>query len=407
MKQKIILGIFAILVLLNTASALSISAGPAVLEYKNMVKGGYAEYIITVGTGGDDELNVNVEIDGAIKDWVSLEPGASFKLIPKKRFELKVIVQPPMDVANGIYAGKIRIIADPIAKVSGGVGMAFGAAVGVTVKVEVGGEEIVSYKLQSVTAGDTEINYPVKFNIAIKNDGNVRVKPSIQINIFSDGEKKNLLNSVDYAEMDVLPSVTEDVLIEVPTTGMAVGQYWADVVTDMGGTQSLSFEVLKEGTLSMMGKLRQVKLSKIWVKQGETVKVSAYLVNEGELMIRGAKFVGEAFLVDEQYGTEQLLGTFESDVMNSPSGMEAELVAYFTPKQPGRYSIRGYILYEGKKTKSKGNILNVLSEPVNYTTYYMGIGIVVILIVYYMLQKGQDGRTRRFKRLWQNYLSIK
>ncbi|MFH1126169.1 MAG: hypothetical protein V1703_03510, partial [Candidatus Altiarchaeota archaeon] len=220
-------------------------------------------------------------------------------------------------------------------------------------------------------------------------------------------EKKEIGKTLDYSEAQLLPTTTKEFTIKMPTKGMDIGAYYAKITSDLGHEQILFFQILAPGTLAMRGILEQMALNKIWVKPKETVKLEASFKNEGELFIEAAKIKGEIYLVDPTYGTKELVGVFEGDPMNVPIGESTSLIAYFTPEKSGRYSIEGYAVYGGKRTDVKTTILNVLEEPVNYTMYYFVIGAVVVLIVFYLTRMSEDGRTRRFKKLWSEYLNIK
>ncbi|MFH0859883.1 MAG: hypothetical protein V1921_01650 [Candidatus Altiarchaeota archaeon] len=398
---------FAVLVLAGSATAISIGAGPSSLDFQKMVRGGYSQKFITVSTAGDDNLTITLDVEGEINDWMTFEPGREFNLPGRSRLEVKAIVQPPEEIANGVYTGKIQLRAAPVSEVTEGTGFSVGAGVRLSVTVDITGEEIVDYKVKSVTVSDTEVGYPVRFNITLENLGNVKVQPSVTFEVYADPDKQNVLQTLEYSDLEILPTTTKSGILEIPTENMPVGRYWTDVTSDIGGVQTLTFDVLEPGTLAIKGNLEQVKLSKIWVSVDEIVKVEARFRNEGELLIENAKFIGEAYLIDEKYNTEQLLGVFESAPASVPVNEDVLLISYFTPKRDGRYSIRGYVQYSGKKSYEKGSVLNVQAQPKNYIYHYIGVGLVVLLLVYYLIQKGSDGRTRRFKRLWRDYLSLK
>jgi hypothetical protein len=113
-------------------------------------------------------------------------------------------------------------------------------------------------------------------------------------------------------------------------------------------------------------------------------------------------------MIDEKYQTEKLVKPITSkDELDIPVDQTVELVTYFTPSKPGRYMIRGVATYAGKRTSPKATVLNVMAAPTNYTPYIIAAVVVVIVAVYWLTQKGEDGRTRRFKKIWGDYLQIK
>lgn len=395
-----------ILLTASAAQAVSIGAGPSELDFKKMLKGGYGERIITVSTAGDEDLTITVETKGDTKDWITIQPSDTFNLPPKGRKEIKVVINPPLDTPNGAYTGNIYIRAAPTAVITEGTGSALAGAINIRLTAEITGEEVVEYKLQEVRVSDTEIGFPIRFNVTIKNTGNVIVTPTIHIDIY-DSKRKNLLKTLDYSDLTINPTASESDEIVVQSKGLEVGKYVADLSTEIGGSSTVEFNVWERGTLAMKGILIQVSLNKIWVQVEELVEVNARFINRGELLIEDAKFKGQAYLVSDDFETEQLVGVFESDAMTVPVNREVTLTSHFQPTKPGRYIIRGSIVYGGKATIPKETILNVLPQEKNYTPYYIGVGILVILIVYFLLMRTEDGRTRRFKKMWGDYLKVK
>ena len=112
-----------------TSSAVSIGAGPSTIDYGHLIKGGYAERTITVSTNDDQDLDCHLEFTGDIKDWISTDKGTTFKLPSKDRVEIRTILQPPLDSANGIYEGAIYIRASPKTASPQGTGLTVGAGV--------------------------------------------------------------------------------------------------------------------------------------------------------------------------------------------------------------------------------------------------------------------------------------
>ncbi len=408
MKKTIattVLSILLCLMIVGSASAVSIGAGPSTIDFGKLVRGGYAEEEVTVSTSGDEDLTCTVEFLGGLKDWLSVDVGDSFELPANSRVRLKAVVQPPLDAGNGVYEGAIYIKAGPTSSAEGGTGMVVGAGVRLAVKAEITGEEIISYRLKRASVSDTETGYPIKFTAVIENNGNVKVKPVIRIEIYDSAG--NLKKTFSQSNVEILPTVESNIPLEVPSDDLEVGQYSAALIVG-DEEQTLSFSILERGTLALKGKLNQVSLNKIWVEVGETVKITGDVENTGEILIEDAKLNVEVYLVDEKYKTEKLVKAFtSSESLDIPVGGEVELTSYFTPSTAGRYNIRAVVTYSGKKTPAKATILNVLPTPTNYTPYILAGVVLIIALVVYLARKGEDGRTRRFKKIWGDYLQIK
>jgi len=403
-KSTIIYGLLIILIT-GTASAVNIGVSPASLTFDNMIPGGYSETTLFISTSGDDRLQIGFGISGPIKDWISFNE-TDFILEPRSTKTVVVYARPPLDAAGGNYSGDIYMRASRYGGVeSGGTGLGVSGGISVGVTITLTGIRIENYKLVGVSVKDTEIGFPVRFTVDISNIGNIRTKPGIHIEIY-DKNEKNMLISSDYADTEILPTKTESVNVEVPLTDFKVGNYIGKIQVKED-KQKVIFNVLERGTLALKGILKQIRLNKIWVETGETSKVEAVFENKGDLLIEGAKLKVEAYLIDEKYGTEKLMKTFESDSLNVPIGQEITLSSYFTPQQEGRYRMTGYITYSGKNTPPKDTILNVLAKPTNYLPYIIIIAIILAALIVYLTRKGEDGRTRRFKKIWSDYLSLK
>jgi len=393
------------LIAAGSVDAVSIGAGPSTIDFGKLVKGGYAESQVTVSTSGDEELTCTVEYEGDIKDWLTTDKGNQFTIAPNSRANIKLIVQPPANAANGRYEGALYIKAAPTSTIEGGTGLVVGAGVKIKIVAEISGDEVVSYKLKSASVSNTETGYPIKFTTIIQNTGNVKVKPTVKIDIYdvSGTLKKSQTQSKD----DILPTVESTTAIEIPSDGLDVARYTAKITLG-NEEQTLTFNILDKGTLALKGVLKTVQLNKIWAEVGETVKISGSVENTGEVLIQGAKLNVEVYMIDERYQTEKLVKTFTSEEnLDVPVGQTIDLVAYFTPSTAGRYNIQGTVTYAAKKTPPKTTILNVIERPTNYMPYLIVAAIVVVLFLYWLTKRDEDSKTRRFRKIWGDYLEIK
>ncbi|MBD3389231.1 MAG: hypothetical protein GF416_09060 [Candidatus Altiarchaeales archaeon] len=408
MKEKITLTVLVaavFMVLAGTASAVTIGAGPSTIDFGKMVKGGYAERVITVSTSGDEDLTCTIELTGDIADWMSTDQGDVFELPADSRQKVLAMVEPPEDSENGRYSGAIYIKAAPTSELSGGTGLIVGAGVKIKVGLEITDEETVSYKLSGASVSDTEIGYPIKFTANVMNNGNVEAKPQIDIRIMDQAGAE--VKTHTQAGSDILPTVTEDVVVEVPSDDLQEGFYRAKVMVG-DEEQEVKFNILQPGTLAVKGVLKSLSVNKMWVEAGESVKIAAEVENTGKVLIENAKLTAEVYMIDDRYETENLVKPVEgAETLDVPVGQTVELVAYFTPPKAGRYKIYGAVSYEDKKTKPKSTILNVLQAPKDYTLYIVGAVVVVLVALFWLTRRGEDGRTRRFKRIWGDYLQIK
>lgn len=398
-KTLVIIPLLALLLMVTNASAIGVS--PGTISFDKMVRGGYAEKILTISTAGDEDLTLKIEASGEIKEWITFEPSDAHVILPKKSAkQLLVKINIPNTARNGLYNGEVIISTLYLGAETGNVsGARFMPGIIVRVQLNLTGEEVVAYDITSISVKDTEQNYPAEFNLRIENIGNVVVTPGIHVTILNS-DKEEIGKTLDYAQTSILPTTSKQITIKMPTKGMDIGAYYARISSDRGEEQTLFFQILAQGTLALKGSLEQILLNKIWVKPGETVKVDATFSNDGELSIDSAKLKGEAYIIDPTYGTKELAGVFEGDSISVPVGEKVTLNAYFTPQKSGIYTIQGMAIYSGKRTDVKSTILNVLeTSSSGYGVYYFLIGsIIVIAVVFYLTRMSDYTGAKRYRR---------
>lgn len=334
------------------------SPGEYDMFFRSMLRGGYAErYIVISSSTGSTPLDARVFVDEVFGDWITFEPGMNFTITPGTQFRLKAIVQPPKDVPNGVYAGLVTIRASPAStNDTTNNRMTIAAAVALKTAVEITGEQVVDWIVKDISVSNTEEGLPIKGVVIVSNSGNVKATPRITVDIL-DQSKSSVLKSASFADAEVLPSITRQLEFSIPTVGLDVGQYWADVKVYSGNNLSkesiLTFDVLEKGSLRITGDLVQVWCP-TWADISDVVKVNAVFRNTGELAT-SAKFKGEVYLGD------RLVDVLSSDELDVSVSGQANITMYYTPKEPGRYVIGGYALYSKKVTDVKECILNVRS----------------------------------------------
>ena len=118
----------------------------------------------------------------------------------------------------------------------------------------------------------------------------------------------------------------------------------------------------------------------VGVQPGNLAKVCAVFTNTGQIEV-WAEFNGEVYLGGE------LIEVIKSEKLLVKRDSTENLAAYFTPQQTGEYSVKGYVLFEGKKTnvlETKVTIGNELDEtddnPFNMIIPIAG-GIIVLPVV--------------------------
>jgi hypothetical protein len=366
--QKISIVIVLMLVLSINVFSQSIGLSPGTTEFKDVLRGDYSEKEVILSTSSTKPIDCEIVAVGPAETWFSYSTGKRFTIQPQTHFALKIMVQPPADTANGNYSGLITVRIIPSGS-AGGTGASISTGVALKYAISVSDKENKVYRVDGASLeytrdglGYTEEKKPFNFIVAMINIGNVRLTPKIHVDILSE-DKSTVEASKDYSDKLILPTTKQEVLISIPNT-LPLGKY-SSRVTAYNGDEViydayLPLEVVERGSLSISGRLDQVKLNKIWVTPGELVEVRGVFTNDG-VQTTEAVFKGKVIEMnaDEEGSVMSLL---ESEPVEVSPGQTSEILTYYTPTKTGRYEISGKIRYSNKETGEKSSILNVIEK---------------------------------------------
>jgi len=372
----------------DAAAALSIGVSPGNIDFKDLMRGGYAEDNILVSTSGNETLNITISARDEISSWLVFEP-SSLILQPHSTANIQVMIRPPGDIANGVYNGIASVSARPNATsgVAAGAGMTIGVAAAVKIAAEVTDNEIKTLSIKDITVKDVEELHPTEITVMATNTGNVKIRPRIVISIY-DQAQENVLKSLEYSDTEILPTSDATMLILIPLDDFKIGQYWVSVMVFLDETaiysRVLTFDYLERGSLRVKGEFNSISAG-AWVQVGDVVKLDASFTNTGQ-MITTAKAKFEIYLGDA------LKDVVESEELQVDVAETKNLVAYYKPVVDGRYEIKSVVSYSRKITEEKSTILNVRPIPlpevqtpvVEQKTDYMPyilMALVVIIII--------------------------
>lgn len=306
---------------------------------------------ITIQNQFDTATLVTTEPLGSIEGWLRSEPPSGFTVPPRSNQAMNVVVQVPLDAANGDYTGFLRVVAEPKERVDGS-GFALRYAVAVVVNVTVSGEEVRRAALTEARADCIELGSPAQVFAKLQNTGNVRVRPRVTAQVTN-------LAGAPVAQGEAQPEVLPAPATEVPiplSASLSLGEYDVRVAATLDGQplgeHTLRFKVVNVGECGKEGLLRFLQ-HEPWVEAGFPVKVTAVFENVGKALISKAKFTGEVYLGGK------LVAVLSSDELVVPVGRVANLSAFFTPTQPGVHTIVGKVLYDGFETPDSESLLNV------------------------------------------------
>lgn len=354
-KTKIMVFALLFLMFVNSVNAVSIGISPGRVRFENVLREGYSERIITISTGSDEELIATFKPGGEIKDWIRLEPNATtFSLTKENPYKLKIIVQPPPDIRIGNYSGNIEFITEGVGGTAGRAGAFIKTAVTLLINTEVTGREIIKCRAGAFSFNDAEVGFPFEFSYTIINDGNVRLKPVIALDVWDQLQEKLLLTDTAIGN-EALPTTEKKILGTIPNT-LSEGQYWIDMkVNECKASSLLTFSVVEKGGIIDKGELVGIN-NKPWAYTNENIQITAKFQNSGKRSVT-AKFKGAIRLDDK------IVRLIETDELIVPSGEMADFDIFFAPESPGRYTLTGRVIFNKKLTFEKGTVLNVNQAP--------------------------------------------
>jgi len=387
LNRIIFMAILLMLVLFTNiifVNAVGISVTKAVVDYRNVLKGGYAEDYVYVASDSEFDIPLDYEVIGDVKEWISFQPDLNFTRSNKTIFisknqvqEIKFIVQPPADIPAGNYSGGVRLITGALNRPEAPYGSQLQAAFLIRINVEITGAEFLSCNAGGIKILDAEIGNPLEFSMTATNAGNIRIRPNVSIDIWNQDQTK-LMSTVDFGfgNIEVLPT-TSKVLFRQFDNTLRIGQYWAYVtVFPCQKTDLISFSVLEKGQIADQGELLRIE-NQPWAVTDEVVPITAFFRNNGERIV-SAKFKGLIKL------GEKIITTIDTDYYDVDPGSIQNITFYFTPKKVGQYYISGRVLYNNKLTFEKSSILNANQGEgtgISLTIYILIIIIIVIILM--------------------------
>lgn len=364
-------------------AAVGLSPGSGFAD--NVLRSGYAQISFKLSSSEEGAMVFSAQGAGGIKDWLSFLPSGNFTLPAKSSIDLTVVVQPPADAQNGVYNGSAKLVARPaVTPQITGSGSLVVLSVEAPVSVRIVDTQIVLLSVDTVTVSSVEEGAPAVFKVVYVNGGNVRVKPLTKIDVFDRTGAK--VKTVEFSDANILPTAKQTILVNVSTTDLRIGSYNATVTCSLGdrtlAERLLSFDVTEIGALRREGELLALS-SSLWATVGDALKVTAVFKNKGSIPVT-AKFVGEVSL------NGRLVSPLASEEITVGAGETADLVAYFTPREPGQFLVEGHVVYSRMTTQEKNFVINVKAaiQAGNEMFYYAVAGVVVLLaVVLYVVLK--------------------
>ena len=378
----------------GAAHALSIGISPGRANFQGVLRAGYSERTVTISTGSDEEIFATFNAQGEIRNWVRFDTNeTSFSISKDNPYKLKIIVEPPSDTRIGNYSGDIEFITEGSSGGGGMAGAAVKTAVSLRVNLEVSGDEKVECRAGAFNLKDAEVGFPLEFSYNTINDGNVRLRPTLTIDVWDQMQEK-LIFTRDFLGDEVLPT-TEKKISGFAQNPLGEGQYWASMSSkECRSNGIITFNVVEKGGISDKGELKEI-INKPWAYTKETVQITARFQNSGERAVT-AQFKGAIRLDD------RIVRLVETDEVIVPAGEISDFDIFFNPEQPGRYTLIGRVVYNKKLTYEKGTVINVNASPEEETQKKLEllpliVYLIIIATITFIIRKIMKERKKRIR----------
>ncbi len=318
-----------------SVSATIIGANKAKINYKNVLKNGYSQELVTFTTDSDIPISVTYKSEGDISDWLSFDPPEQpFFMSKDAPYIITLIVQPPEDAKNEHYTGSVRFITGPLAGPGSQFGTAVRTAINIRLGVDITGQEIVSCDLSNFEIDDVEEGYPIELYAIVDNKGNVRIRPEITLEFWNQDQTELVQTFTFRPDEEIIPTVQKRIFYSFDHN-LPIGQYWVKVKSMCGGS-FLTMSVIERGGVSDKGELIEIK-NNPWVKVNDIVPIDAVFKNFGSRVV-SAKFKGTITSGDE------IFKIIDTDSLDIAPGETINLRTYFNPVQEGPFITKNLLL---------------------------------------------------------------
>ncbi|MBR9705054.1 hypothetical protein GOV12_06595 [Candidatus Pacearchaeota archaeon] len=381
--------------LVSLVSSTIVGVSPPTLRYNSVLRSGYAENSLVISIDSEKPINVIIKSRGEISEWLNYSDN-NFSVSRNKPHKVFVYVNPPNDIPDGNYSGFLTISTSGFGE--GLEGKAVGivrSAVEPEIKVEIIDTELRDCVSKNFGVSSVEKGDDLVFSVDIKNNGNIRLKPTIKVDIW-DQDQISVVKTDEFSDQLIRPTVQDNFVVRVDTNDLEIGQYFVDVsVPDCYLKQTLTFDILEIGALRADGVLTSIIVPKK-MNLGETTQVIANFKNTGEKEVE-AQFKGKI----SKGG--KIVQYLESEKNLVPTGGNNAFSFYFTPKESGQYVVSGRIHYFKKKTLESSISFEVTGKESKLLSYLVPLIYIVliffIVILFYKINKERRSYSFKLKRL--------
>lgn len=378
-----------LMVIVPNAHAVALGVNRASINFEDVLRGGYAEEVVTVTTDSQDMIEGEARLEGEAGAWINFS-ASRFNFSKDSPYELHVIVQPPIDAQVQTYPINMTIITGGIAHTDGKMGTTVRASFRIPILLKMSGTEHLLCTGGGIDVLDTEVGRALDVKVGILNRGNVRIDPNITVEIWNKDQSKMIdSKTVDFGSR-ISPTTTQSVVSSL-SFDLEASQYWAKVNVPMCDYSDLrTFDVLSPGGIKDDGEFLRID-APAWANTGDIIPIKAYFRNKGARGLR-AVFKGTISRADDS----SIVKVISTDEYVVDPDATAEMDTYFNPAVGGQYIISGKVFYNNKLTVERNTLINVNGSPVpeknNYTLIVIVVLAIVILLLLIMIRRKKTRR---------------
>lgn len=235
--------------ILETPSAGALGQITEPIVIKSAMRGQSVTAVLTILNSESDKIKVDLKAEGQIAGWASfydindkkMANPISQLLLPVKAYQDAVVkFEIPKDAANGVYTGVVAVTTVPETDASKTESQStVNQRVDREVSITVSDKEIIALNVSVIPASyDLATGKPLKIRLIYDNQGNVAIKPDVQLKISRDGQPiYNAIFPYPENEEAVRPQQIKELPapIEWSTASQPSGKYQAEIKVLVNG----------------------------------------------------------------------------------------------------------------------------------------------------------------------------
>lgn len=282
---------------ISVQSVLAIGMMTEPIVIKDILRGQETFATLTLLNSENKEVTYGLKAEGQIASWetfykvddIKLEnPITEIKMPAGKFVDVKVKFSVPKDMPNGKYEGAVLAFLASSGEVKNEeASVSVSQQVSRDVTITVTDKETIQLKATFIPAAyDVQQGKPLKIRVLYDNQGNIAIKPDLQLKITKAGSTiYNAIFPYPEGEEAVRALATKEIpSIEWQTTGQEHGNYKAELIVSLNGKEmqkeSVSFSIgyFKYDFLGAISMIGGGNLTAVWFVIGLIFVVLAVIL---------------------------------------------------------------------------------------------------------------------------------